>query len=581
MKSPTPTKTKSIYGDYVGRREFDNYQQYRTFLDKNKDCLENEVLPTVQFLTERYHQIPDEEMSVPKLECHFDDIEVYSEVFPSPDKADHPITIITIAHNKGIQSFGLHAYTNDTGIKNLTYHHCDNERDLLTQYFNWKHKNPCDISTGWFYCDDKKSNTRGGFDLPYIINRTKKLFGDDTKLWKLLSPSKQASTWFTKDGIQQIYIAGVTILDYKAIYKWYSTNNLESGKLDYVAQLEGLGGKIDYGEYGNLRNLYKQNWQLYCEYNFRDAQLVQNIDKKCGYFALIQSLALLCKVPMAMYNSTTALIEGLMLTYYRRNNLCAPRLVGGSQEWYPAAFVKEPKKGLYNWVIDIDITSSYPTAIITLNISPETYFGRIIGFSEKHITDYRTEKGVHDKDNDDRPFYKIIVEYMQTKEFPPFYFMKNDDLRTIVFIEGAQLDAINQSLKKKLFCVAPCGSMFKNSPKGVIAIVEKLVFEKRKFQNGEKKRLYKEADKLKGKEKKDLLEKAKQKHDLQWALKILLNSVYGVMGVPYSRYFNKHAAEAITSTGRQTILDGQRYANELLNNPSDELLNILREIIEY
>lgn len=549
-------------------------------MSKNKDCFENEVNPVIQFLSERYHKIPDEEIDVPNLVIHFEDIEVQSEEgFPKPEEAKWPITIITIAHNDGVQSFGLHPFVNEKGIENLTYHHCKDEYDLLTQYFNWKHNNICDIVTGWFYCDDKKAKVRGGFDLPYIINRTKVLFGDDTRLYKKLSPINKVNSYVDREGIQKISISGVTLLDYMSVYRWYTTNNLENNKLNHVAEVEDLGSKIDYGEYGSLQELYRQNWQLYVEYNIQDSLLIQNIERKCGYLSLIQSLTLLCRVPMEMYNSTVGLIEGLMLVHYRRNNMAAPRLNGGYQEWYPAAFVKEPHKGLHRWVVDLDITSSYPSHIIILNISNETYYGRIIGFEEDHVVDYNTGIGIHARDDDTRPFYKLIVDYARKKEFPPLYILKDGKVQ---YIDGDKLDIFNKSIKKKLLSIAPCGSLFKNGKRGVIPEVENMVFSKRKNEKSKMAMFYTEAGTMpNGESKNRILKMAKQKFDLQWAFKILINSIYGIMAVPYSRYFNKNMAEAVTSCGRQTILDGQQYANELLNEPSEELNSIIKEIKEY
>ena len=36
------------------------------------------------------------------------------------------------------------------------------------------------------------------------------------------------------------------------------------------------------------------------------------------------------------------------------------------------AYVKSPNPGRYKWVYDLDLTSLYPSIIMTLNISPET-----------------------------------------------------------------------------------------------------------------------------------------------------------------------------------------------------------------
>ena len=62
------------------------------------------------------------------------------------------------------------------------------------------------------------------------------------------------------------------------------------------------------------------------------------------------------------------------------------------------------------------------------------------------------------------------------------------------------------------------------------------------------------------------------------AIKILLNSMYGIMAVPYSRYFKLDVAEAITSCGRHSIKMGEQYVNEILNNPNEELKKIMDEL---
>jgi len=77
-----------------------------------------------------------------------------------------------------------------------------------------------------------------------------------------------------------------------------------------------------------------------------------------------------------------------------------------------------------------------------------------------------------------------------------------------------------------------------------------------------KKRISKLVKSTRQKEK--LEERIQQFFDLQWALKILLNAMFGVTAVPYSRYFNTNIAEAITSCGRESIRAGERFVNHLL-----------------
>jgi DNA polymerase elongation subunit (family B) len=257
---------------------------------------------------------------------------------------------------------------------------------------------------------------------------------------------------------------------------------------------------------------------------------------------------------MKYYHTQTALIEGMFITYFRRNNMCAPTFYGGTQENYEAAWVKEPQKGLYNWVIDLDITSSYPTAIITLNMSNETYYGRIISFTEDQM-----------------------IEYMKNQKLPAFDMVK--DGGKVHFVDR-KLDLFNDALKKKLLCLAPCGSVFSTTTPGVISTVEKSMFYKRV----EVKKKMNKMKKMLSEMKKSDVEKTKEKiaryNGLQNAIKIILNSTYGILAVPFSRYFNTNIAEAIVSCGRQTIKASERYVNELLNNPNDGLKEILKSIKE-
>ena len=48
-----------------------------------------------------------------------------------------------------------------------------------------------------------------------------------------------------------------------------------------------------------------------------------------------------------------------------------------NEEKFIGAYVKSPIVGKYEWIYDLDLTSLYPSIIMTLNISPETKIGKI------------------------------------------------------------------------------------------------------------------------------------------------------------------------------------------------------------
>lgn len=521
---------QTIDGRWVRKLEFQTYKAYYEYCKDNSYIFENKVKPETQYMAERYQGIPDDRISVPDLKIFTLDIEVIRpEGFPDPHIAEDPVVTISITNSltKNTITFGDKPYGGDG-----EYVYCRSEAELLRRFFDYMYQKQPDVISGW---------NIWGFDLQYLINRSMNIFGEDTNIYKLLSPVRIVKYWKSRnEEDMNIDIAGVHILDYMDIYKWYGSK-LERYSLDFVSNHVLGTGKIDHSEFKDLRELYDKDFDKFVEYNRVDCELVDELEDTLGYIRLIQALSLLTKCSMKFYAAMTQLIEGALLTHYRRNGMCAPYFAGGSQAGFQAAHVKEPIKGMHNWVIDIDITSSYPSHIITLNMSNETYFGRIMDMPESDV-----------------------VHYTRNREFPSFSLLKPTG---IVDFKGSRLDKFNLAMDKGLFAVAPCGSIFVTKPKGVIADVEQNIFAKRKEVKDQMKAIRNEAvtrtDPI---EKKKLETRAKELFSLQWAIKILLNAVFGITAVPYSRYFNTNIAEAITSCGRHTIKEGERFVNEYYNS---------------
>ena len=105
------------------------------------------------------------------------DIETATEAdaFSEPKYAAEEILLITIQDNKSkeYKTFGSRPYT---GKNESNYVLCKNEQDLLRKFLTHWQCNMPDVITGW--------NT-DLFDIPYIVNRIKKVLGDD---YKKLSP---------------------------------------------------------------------------------------------------------------------------------------------------------------------------------------------------------------------------------------------------------------------------------------------------------------------------------------------------------------------------------------------------------
>ena len=424
-------------------------------------------------------------------------------------------------------------------MENLYYIQCKSEKQLLEKFFTFVNKHPPDIYTGWNVYD---------FDFTYIINRCKRVFGENSRIYKKFSPINIVTVFETKYGDLKINIAGVSLIDYRDLYKNFG-DRLESYKLDFVSNYELEEGKIDYSEYINMKEFYYNDWDKFIEYNVIDTYRVHQIEQKKGFLSLIQTMCMVTRCPLESYSTVSVLIEGCFLTYFRQNGLCSPYFGENTKKDYAAGHVKDPIKGFYGWLFSLDLTSSYPTAIITLNMSHETYFGKIAAKSD----------GI--------PFTEDEIMYhTYYRNFPEFY-MTNEYKTGKTHFEGKRLDNFNKALERKLMSVSPIGTVFMNNESGFMSKVEEIFFDKR----------------IKTKDKRDETEdeNLKQQYEsLQDAYKKVINSIYGICSTPYSRYYNIDIAEAIVSCGRQTLKSGEYYTNKLYNNISEspELENLLTSL---
>ena len=57
----------------------------------------------------------------------------------------------------------------------------------------------------------------------------------------------------------------------------------------------------------------------------------------------------------------------------------------GGNDKFTGAYVKDLNPGKYNWVFDLDLTSMYPSTIMTLNISPEMKIGKVNGWDAEEF----------------------------------------------------------------------------------------------------------------------------------------------------------------------------------------------------
>ena len=479
------------------------------------------------FIGEQHKEMIDWDFD--KVSIAIVDIEVGSENgFPDPYEANEPVTAIALRFIGGhMFVFGCGDYE----VKGQErYMKCKDEYHLLKFFLKlWQEKCP-DALTGW--------NTKF-FDVPYLVNRMRKVLGEDEakKLspWNIIS-ERQAFVMNRKMTVYEL--VGVGDLDYLELYKWYSPNgkSQESYRLDAIAQFELGEGKISYEEYDNLHQLYRLNYQLFIEYNIKDVDLILKLEDKLKLLELALTLAYDTKTNYDDVFAQTRMWDALTYNHLMNQNIVVPpRVVKDKDAAFEGAFVKDPQVGLHNWVASFDLNSLYPHLMMQYNISPET-----------------------------------LIE-------PEDYTQEMRD----VLSQGVTVDKL---LKKQVdlsalenVTITPNGQFFRTDMQGFLPkMMEDMYEDRKKFKKmmiQAKKDYEAEKDDTK---KYDIEKRIARYNNLQLAKKVSLNSAYGALGSQYFRFYDLRMALGVTTAGQFSIrwieskING--YMNSLLKTDKDYVI---------
>jgi len=442
------------------------------------------------------------------------DIEVAAdEGFPDPALAEKPITAIAVQTGKKVVVFGCGEFV--TQEPNHKYFKCIDEKDLLRKFvdiFSILNPNTTkrkkifigevegtypDVITGW--------NVEG-FDVPYLINRMINLFGKafPNKLspWGMLD---QSSRLFAMTGKMGWDIVGINTIDYLAAYKKFTYAQQSSYSLDNIANIELGERKLDYSEYEGLMGLYKNNYQKFIEYNIKDVLLVQRLDDKMKLLELMYAIAYDAKVNLNDAFTSVRLWDVMINNYLTSKKIVVPRAVPQEKERQNVGgYVKDPQRGMQEWIVSFDLNSLYPHLIMQYNISPETY------------------RGIH-------------------------------SARTSIdnILDGAYNDIDNPDDNT----IGGSGAMYTKDFKGFLpTLMEKTYADRVVWKN-----------KLNEAKKSGDENEISRCDNMQMAKKIQLNSAYGALANPFFRWFKLEYAESITASGQLSIRWIEKKINEWMN----------------
>jgi DNA polymerase elongation subunit (family B) len=435
------------------------------------------------------------------------DIEVAADDgFPNIQTAEKEVTAITLRKNNQSVVFGCGKFKNTS--ENITYIKCKTEYDLLAKFLTvWKSKQFApDVITGW---------NIEFFDIPYMVNRITKLLGkkEAEKLspWGILE-----ERMIEVNGKEnQVFIpVGIAVLDYLQLYRKFKFETQESYRLDYIASAELGERKLDYSEHDSLLGLYKNDYQKFIEYNIRDVDLVYKLEEKLKFIEQVFALAYDAKVNYVDTLTTVRPWDVIIHNYLMERNIVVPQNVHQEvDEQIVGGYVKEPRPGMYRWVVSFDLNSMYPHLIMQYNISPETYVETIDGLTVDSVLD-----GV--------------------------------------------VDDVRYYLEEKNVACAASGCLFDKDYQGFLPkLMEKMYNDRVVYKNKmiEAKKAYEKTPT------REISNEISRCHNMQMAKKIQLNSAYGALGNQYFRWFDNRHAESITKSGQLAIRWIEREMNKYMN----------------
>ena len=503
------TSFTTLDGKFLTPMKFTSMKESKEFVEQYKDqphLVFGHTQYAYTYIADKYPE--DIKWDYNKLLLITIDIEVECENgFPNPRQSIEPLLSITVKNHQtqGIVVWGIGKFTTDRD--DVTYIQCKDETDLLEEFIVFWEQNTPDVVTGW---------NIDFFDIPYLMNRIKLLFGE--KKLKAFSPWGNVSDKevFMMGRKHQMYdILGVATLDYLQLYKKFTYTNQENYRLDHIAHVE-LDEQKQENPYETFQEWYTKDYQSFIEYNITDVELVDRLEDKLKLIELLITMAYDCKVNYSDMLGSVKYWDILIYNYLRKKNIIVPqkRKHSAKAERYEGAYVKDPQVGMHNWVVSLDLNSLYPHLIMQYNISPETLI-----------------KQVKNVDVD-----KLLNQKIDTSFLP------------------------------KDTTITPNGAIFRTDKKGFFPeLMEKIyndrVIYKRKALKSSQ--LYEDT-----KDKKHLNDMSRY-HTKQLAQKISLNSAYGAIGNEWFRYYDIRNAEAITTSGQLAIRWIEKEVNNYLNKLFD------------
>lgn len=162
------------------------------------------------------------------------------------------------------------------------------------------------------------------------------------------------------------YVPGLPAVDMMRGMKKVLYGQRASWSLDYISHHE-----LGIGKVSDESNAYDKDRSMYMAYNIVDVQLCVALDKAKAVIEFWCNLADICSIPIYDVGSEMKEVEGVLFKL-RTHNEILPSTSGEELDEISGGLVLPPSDGVESWVGVFDLKSLYPSSIITCNISKET-----------------------------------------------------------------------------------------------------------------------------------------------------------------------------------------------------------------
>jgi DNA polymerase elongation subunit (family B) len=606
------TNEKDIYGRYVETRYFKNSYDRKKYLDSVGSSMNIvECLPPQsEFLHKVFdHAALDDHFNKQEMRIFYYDIENEIDGPANANAAATRINALTVydTETKKYYTWSLNKVdnldlddeydeegnlVNECKLKSLpkdTFVIFDwfngNETRMLEHFLDWYENNRPDVLAGY--------NSQS-YDDVFLMRRIENVIGKRDA--QRMSPvgkyrfrennldneraNKQAEVLVDIDGVFQ---ADVLVL-YRDKFKIHQP--LDGGNsLDNVGETECGIHKIHYKNIHvkghpvvySLKELYEKDWNRFIKYNIMDVYCLKTVEEKVKTIPLARTItsAGLSNYD-SIYSSIGYLIGSLIMfaktqmgvTFTSYQNRKDPNFR------FAGAFVFPVTPGLYRGgVACVDFNSLYPSVIQSVNLSPETYVGKISRYPivDKNSEFFTLEAAIDLNDSD------IIGDTFDTEDEKEFrrrydkklYGGKDSELDKFYLLpanEGPQKVITRKQLDELLMtkCILTRNNtlFLKHSVKnGVVSQWCKHFYALRKVT---KKRMQKlELDVYNNRVPKEEIpatnENIQNLDSRQQAIKIMINSIFGICGCSHSPIANKYIAQTITKSGRYCNLSAAKF----------------------